>query len=222
MSDPGPTYRMMQALAQFSVTSKLEYFVVDAFTTTIFKGNSAAVVLLDPTSPPSDTILQSIAAEFNLAETAFVNAIDPINGRFSLRWFTPTIEFPLCGHATLATASILFSSHTQGYEVPEGLDQVKFETLSGILTARALPDSKIELELPAGDTTAVQDKAVIEQAVRRAFRGQSQLTVVFVGKGEDISFEKYLLIEVDGINMEGSVIDSGPLVSQLRCIPRMS
>ena len=211
----------MQALAQFSVMSKLEYFVVDAFTTTIFKGNSAAVVLLDPTSPPSDTTLQCIAAEFNLAETAFVNAIDPINGRFSLRWFTPTIEFPLCGHATLATASILFSSHTQGY-LPEGLDQVKFETLSGILTARALPDSKIELELPAGDTTAVQDKAEIELAVRRAFRGQSQLTVVFVGKGEGVSFGKYLLIEVDGINMEGSVIDSGPLVSQLRCIPRIS
>jgi len=196
--------------------SKLEYFVVIAFTQTAFKGNGAAVVLLEQGSSPPDSTLQLIAAEFNLAETAFLTAVDPTHGRFSLRWFTPTVEYPLCGHATLATAAVLFSTHVGGY-FPETVKDVTFDTLSGLLVARVLPDSRIELELPAGEVTAVLNKTEVEEVVRSAFQGQSQLDVLFVGKGEGVSFGKYLLVEIDGINLEDSGIDSRPLVSRHGC-----
>ena len=77
-------------------------FQVDAFTDRLFGGNPAAVVPLD--SWLDDRILQSIAAENNLAETAFIVRID---GAYELRWFTPASEVALCGHATLATAHVL-------------------------------------------------------------------------------------------------------------------
>lgn len=78
-------------------------FHVDAFTSRRFAGNPAAVVLFD--RYPKDDILQAIAAENNLSETAFLAPIDP---GWQLRWFTPTVEVPLCGHATLASAWVLF------------------------------------------------------------------------------------------------------------------
>jgi PhzF family phenazine biosynthesis protein len=84
--------------------SPLTYSVVDAFTAIPFKGNGAAVVVLDPKSSLSDATLQRIAAEFNLPITAFMTLIDSDEGRFGLRWFTQTVEVPLCGHATLALA----------------------------------------------------------------------------------------------------------------------
>jgi PhzF family phenazine biosynthesis protein len=77
-------------------------YQVDAFTTRRFAGNPAAVILLQ--SFPEDAVLQAIAAENNLAETAF---LVPASGDFSLRWFTPTTEIPLCGHATLASAAVI-------------------------------------------------------------------------------------------------------------------
>jgi len=83
---------------------KLNIYQVDAFTNTVFGGNPAAVVPLDRW--PADDILQSIAAENNLAETAFfIESGDA----FELRWFTPTVEVPLCGHATLATSYVIFN-----------------------------------------------------------------------------------------------------------------
>ncbi|MEM9857363.1 MAG: PhzF family phenazine biosynthesis protein [Bacteroidota bacterium] len=81
----------------------LPLYQVDAFTNEVFKGNPAAVCPLEYW--PSDTLLQNIAAENNLAETAF---FVEENGSYTLRWFTPTVEVALCGHATLATAHVLF------------------------------------------------------------------------------------------------------------------
>lgn len=87
---------------------------VDAFTSTVFGGNPAAVCLLPDSAPPlSDAARQRIAAEMNLSETAFLEAAPDAAGggdlrrcsRFRLRWFTPTVEVPLCGHATLAAAA---------------------------------------------------------------------------------------------------------------------
>jgi PhzF family phenazine biosynthesis protein len=78
---------------------ELAIYQVDAFTSERFRGNPAAVVILPEWL--ADGILQAIAAENNLAETAFVL---PGNGRFGLRWFTPRVEVDLCGHATLASA----------------------------------------------------------------------------------------------------------------------
>lgn len=102
---------------------KLPIYQVDAFTTKLFRGNPAAVVLMDSWLP--DEALQAIAAENNLAETAYViPGLDPR----PLRWFTPAIEIDLCGHATLATAHVLFR-----HRFPK-LDRVAFQTKSGTLT----------------------------------------------------------------------------------------
>jgi PhzF family phenazine biosynthesis protein len=82
---------------------ELPIFQIDAFTSRLFAGNPAAVVILSQWLP--DETLQSIAAENNLAETAFVVRLE---GEFGLRWFTPEVEVDLCGHATLASAHVLF------------------------------------------------------------------------------------------------------------------
>ncbi|HYR57935.1 MAG TPA: PhzF family phenazine biosynthesis isomerase, partial [Chthoniobacteraceae bacterium] len=83
---------------------RVPYFQVDAFTSRVFGGNPAGVCPLDAWLP--DETLRDIAAENNLSETAFIVARD---GAFDLRWFTPTIEVDLCGHATLAAAFVLFT-----------------------------------------------------------------------------------------------------------------
>jgi PhzF family phenazine biosynthesis protein len=85
---------------------RIKIYQVDAFTDKIFSGNPAAVCILD--SWIADELMQSIANENNLAETAFVI---PDGQGFEIRWFTPTVEVDLCGHATLATAFVLFNIH---------------------------------------------------------------------------------------------------------------
>jgi PhzF family phenazine biosynthesis protein len=83
---------------------QLKMFQIDAFTNRSFAGNPAAVVPLDEWM--DDSLMQAIAAENNLAETAF---FVPDGDAFQLRWFTPKVEVKLCGHATLATAFVLFN-----------------------------------------------------------------------------------------------------------------
>ena len=112
--------------------------LIDAFTSSAFAGNPAAVCLLD--RPADEAWMQSVAAEMNLSETAFVV---PDGGGFGLRWFTPTVEVDLCGHATLATAHALWSEG----RAPRG-GSVDFTTRSGVLTATADGD-RITLDLPA-------------------------------------------------------------------------
>ncbi|MED6194108.1 hypothetical protein PIB30_025493 [Stylosanthes scabra] len=112
----------------------VNYTIVDAFAESAFKGNPAAVCLLD--EEREHQWLQSLAAEFNISETAFLIRIHHQNSnpRFSLRWFTPVTEVNLCGHATLASAHTLFSSG-----LVDGNDVIEFVTLSGILTAKRIP-----------------------------------------------------------------------------------
>jgi len=100
--------------------------VVDAFTDTPFRGNPAAVVVLD--RPADDRWMQQVAAEMRHSETAFVSMPErDSDGTRTLRWFTPTAEVDLCGHATLATGHILGGSQ-------------RFATRSGILVTTAGPD----------------------------------------------------------------------------------
>ncbi|XP_050237955.1 uncharacterized protein LOC126687438 [Mercurialis annua] len=115
----------------------VKYFVVDAFTDSAFKGNPAAVCLLE--EDKDDKWLQSVAAEFNISQTSYLSRIthsDTIssNPRFRLRWFTPIAEVPLCGHATLAAAHIIFSNGLVNSDI------IEFETLSGILTAKKVSE----------------------------------------------------------------------------------
>jgi len=117
---------------------KLPIYQIDAFTGSLFGGNPAAVVLLHDWL--SDELLQAIAAENNLSETAYVV---PRGQHFGLRWFTPTIEIDLCGHATLASAFVLFRE-----KIAEG-DEIRFETVtSGELSVRR-DGALIQLDFPA-------------------------------------------------------------------------
>ena len=113
-------------------------FVVDAFTSRPFAGNPAAVCPL--TAARDDRWMQQVAAEMNLAETAFLVLRQ---GGFDLRWFTPTVEVDLCGHATLASAHVLWETAALARDTP-----ARFHTKSGLLTARCLGDW-IELDFPA-------------------------------------------------------------------------
>lgn len=100
-------------------------FQVDAFTSKLFAGNPAAVVVLDSFS--ADQILQAVAAENNLAETAFVVRD---GSDYRIRWFTPMVEVPLCGHATLASASVILE------RIEPGRQAVTFHSASGPLMVR--------------------------------------------------------------------------------------
>ncbi len=118
----------------------LSIYQVDAFTNQLFGGNPAAIVPLPAWLDKAQ--MQSIAAENNLAETAFFVPLDDGKADFELRWFTPTVEVDLCGHATLATAWLLFN------ELGLGKDIVQFATRSGVLTARKMRDV-VQIDLPA-------------------------------------------------------------------------
>ncbi|HVX16911.1 MAG TPA: PhzF family phenazine biosynthesis isomerase [Acidimicrobiales bacterium] len=122
--------------------------VVDAFTDTPFRGNPAAVCVLDE-EPPLEW-MRAVAAEMNLAETAF--AVRRADGDYDLRWFTPTVEVPLCGHATLATAHVL--------AVP-----ARFHTRSGVLEATPSADGWIALDFPATRPSTVRAPAGLEVAL---------------------------------------------------------
>lgn len=115
-----------------------QIFQVDAFTREPFTGNPAGVCILPPGS--GEDRFQEIAREMNLAETAFVAARGE---EFGLRWFTPSAEVDLCGHATLASAHVLWET---GLLSPE--QEARFHTLSGLLVARRAGE-RIELDLPA-------------------------------------------------------------------------
>jgi PhzF family phenazine biosynthesis protein len=117
--------------------AQVEIHIIDAFTSEPFAGNPAAVCLLE--DERSDAWLQAVAAEMNLSETAFLWRDD---AAWRLRWFTPAVEVPLCGHATLASAHLLFETGRAAGEA------VRFQTKSGELTA-ARREGGIELDFPA-------------------------------------------------------------------------
>jgi len=121
---------------------RLPYYHVDAFTGKLFSGNPAGVCSLEQWLP--DEVLQRIAAENNLSETAFFKRQPDF---FELRWFTPTVEVDLCGHATLAPAHVLFA------ELGHVDNTVRFQTRSGLLTATRR-NGMIELDFPARQALA--------------------------------------------------------------------
>jgi PhzF family phenazine biosynthesis protein len=118
----------------------MRQWTIDAFASGPFKGNPACVV--EPFAAwPSDTWVQALAAENNQAETAYLLKTDN-PARFGLRWFTPALEAPLCGHATLAAAHMLFAE--LGVDVP----LLTFDTLAGPLTVRRAGE-RLEMDFPA-------------------------------------------------------------------------
>lgn len=125
------------------MNKEIKIYQVDAFTNKAFKGNPAAVCILE--EDINDDLMRSIAQEMNLSETAFVKPLEcsDINGCnfFSLRWFTPEVEVDLCGHATIATSKVLFDEfNISGQEI-------KYQTKSGTLIAKK-ENEKIGLDFP--------------------------------------------------------------------------
>lgn len=117
---------------------QLPIYQIDAFSQRAFAGNPAAVCPLEEWL--SDELMQSIAAENNLSETAF---FVPQNGGFALRWFTPATEVDLCGHATLASAWVVFS------HLAPGATEARFETRSGELVVTREDDGLLAMDFPA-------------------------------------------------------------------------
>jgi PhzF family phenazine biosynthesis protein len=145
---------------------ELPIFQVDAFTSEPFKGNPAGVCLLETAAPES--WMQNVAAEMNCAETAFlVPRRDAVE--FDLRWFTPAAEVPICGHATLASAHILYSTGRLRSDAT-----IRFHTLSGVLLARHV-DGQIELDFPAIPIAEVPLSVEVRDAlgVRPIFAGRT-------------------------------------------------
>ncbi|GGL19243.1 oxidoreductase [Sphaerisporangium melleum] len=143
----------------------MRIFTVDSFTDQPFKGNPAAVCLLD--SSRSDEWMQALASEMRHSETAFL--LDQGEGRpRSLRWFTPDVEVALCGHATLATAHVLYSTG-----VASG--RLEFSTQSGILATDQLDHDYISMNFPASSPVEIPAPEVLAKALGVPFR--------WVGKG---------------------------------------
>lgn len=138
---------------------------VDAFAGELFEGNPAAVMPLDAWL--ADAVLQQIALENNLSETAFLVARDPARGpvpdparpAYDLRWFTPATEVDLCGHATLAASSYLFD------DVHPDADSLQFSTRSGWLTVTRSPDGLLTMDFPAETPTPVDVDPSIARAL---------------------------------------------------------
>ena len=152
---------------------KLKLWQVDAFADRPFGGNPAAVVPLE--SWLDDAVLQAIANENNLAETAFLVRREA--GLYDLRWFTPTVEVPLCGHATLASAWVIFA------ELAPKLPAVRFATQSGILTVERSADGRHSMAMPAGRVESLPAPEGFGRALGDALRVGPPSEIHFAPKG---------------------------------------
>ncbi|MCD7948615.1 MAG: PhzF family phenazine biosynthesis protein [Oscillospiraceae bacterium] len=148
----------------------MRYFIVDAFADHVFQGNQAGICLVE--QPMEEMVMQNIAAENNLAETAFISR----NGKdFNLRWFTPEVEMDLCGHATLASAYVLSTF------VDTSLEAMKFHTLSGVLTVTKRGEL-FEMDFPARKpietTVDIRMMEALNAPVLEAHRSRDMLLLV--------------------------------------------
>ncbi len=169
---------------------KLTLYQVDAFADKVFSGNPAAVCPLE--SWLDDNILQAIAAENNLAETAFF--IKTANG-YHIRWFTPVTEVALCGHATLASAYVLFNL------LGVKSRSINFQSLSGVLSVTRR-DEQLTLNFPAQPAKPCQ----MPQWLAKAFSTSPDIHAVECLKAED-----YILV----FDTEQTIIDAAPDMREL-------
>jgi len=137
----------------------MRYYVVDAFTGELFKGNPAGVCVLD--KPMDAAVMQSVAMENNISETAFV--VKSSSG-YDLRWFTPAKEVELCGHGTLATAYVLSTVYGAS------ADSLEFNTLSGVLKVRPIGEL-FELDFPVRPVNEIPISEDMKTAVGVPIKG---------------------------------------------------
>lgn len=146
------------------MSKTIPIFQVDAFADEPFRGNPAAVCLLDGSRDPS--WMQAVAMEMNLSETAFVW---PTERGYALKWFTPVLEVSLCGHATLATAHVLWN------ENKDSRDSIIFQTKSGNLQVERRADG-VFMDFPA--------RRVIECDLPKSVQAALNTEIIFVGRVE--------------------------------------
>jgi PhzF family phenazine biosynthesis protein len=161
-----------------------QIFYVDSFTNRMFSGNPAAVVFLTEAKHPQ--WMQAIAAETGLSETAFILPLKEEN-HFHIWWFTPTVEAPLCGHATLAAAHVLWK-HKVNADVPE----LYFTSCSGLLIAKE-QDAWIELDFPTEEASKLDVvPAIIQEEFsdKIVFAGQNRIDYLVV-LHDDVSVINY-------------------------------
>ena len=128
---------------------------VDAFTETPFTGAPAAVLLLD--EAPPDEWLSAVARETSVPDTGFVIRESLPDADFRLRWFTPTVEVDLCGHATLASAHCLFEDGVRG--------PIRFATRSGLLTVSQRADGSLAMDFPAWPASQMEARSAATEAL---------------------------------------------------------
>jgi PhzF family phenazine biosynthesis protein len=161
---------------------KLELYQVDAFASEVFGGNPAAVSIHHSWLP--DSLMQWIAAENNLSETAFVV---PLGGTFGIRWFTPAMEVDLCGHATLAAAHVLFKHYgTRG-------NRIEFESSRSGSLAVEQHGEVLTLDFPADHIEEVEIPELLVKAMNKhplaAFRGRSDYLLIYASQEEIASIQ---------------------------------
>jgi predicted PhzF superfamily epimerase YddE/YHI9 len=155
----------------------LELTVVDNFTDRPFAGNPAAVTVVD--AFPPDTRMQQVAAEMNLAETAFV--VPRPDGDHDLRWFTPSVEVDLCGHATLAAAHVLGGS-------------ARFHTRSGVLCCSPGLSGRIEMDFPATPSSEADPPSDLSiKGIKWFGRGRFDVLIELADAGTVRAFEPDLV-----------------------------
>ncbi len=152
---------------------KQKIYQIDAFTDTVFGGNPAAVCILQEWL--SEELMQNIAAENNLAETAYAV---PKEDFYELRWFTPELEVDLCGHATLATAFTLFNH----YEHKQNTIRF-FSPRSGELLVAKNTDGSMTMDFPTDQVTTIEPVAALNEAIGlrpiKTFKGKTDYMMVY-------------------------------------------
>ena len=173
---------------------KLDVFYIDAFSNNVFSGNPAAVIFSDLID---ETIMQKIAAENNLSETAFINQKDGTN---FIRWFSPTTEVNLCGHATLASGYVYFNF------INKNMNKITFSSASGNLIVEN-KDNFLELDFPKDNFNEVNYINEVEDSIGikpiNTYLGEINLFAVMESE-EDIKninpdFDKLLQLEGQGL-----------------------
>ncbi|WP_300021898.1 PhzF family phenazine biosynthesis protein [uncultured Maribacter sp.] len=172
---------------------KQKIYQIDAFTSKLYGGNPAAVCILE--SWLDTSLMQQIAAENNLAETAFAVAKDD---HYELRWFTPEVEVDLCGHATLATAFVLYNH----YDYQENM--LRFiSPRSGELLVQKDDSGLLTMDFPADELIAVSEQANISEAIgktpTKTFKGKTDYMLIYETQEEIEAMQPnfHLLNELD-------------------------
>lgn len=136
---------LLTTLKYLILNQKIETYIIDSFTDTAFKGNPAGVCILEERLV--DDIMLSIAQELNLSETAFV--LKKEDATYTIQYFSPKMEIPLCGHATLASAKILFKKNPL-------LNEIKFITIEQLDLIVTKDEEFITMKFPLYDTNPIQ------------------------------------------------------------------